>query len=58
MTVLTPHLALFAALTTVAGAAMIRLGLSRGLLQLRRAATVPRVRSADPRLRLPEVCRL
>jgi hypothetical protein len=36
MTLLTPHLALVAALTTTAGAVMIRLGLSRGLLQLRK----------------------
>jgi hypothetical protein len=37
MTPLTPHLALLAALTTAAGAVMIRLGLSRGMLQLRKA---------------------
>jgi hypothetical protein len=36
MNVLTPHLALLAALTTTAGAAMVRLGLSRGMLQLRK----------------------
>jgi len=35
MIVLTPEVALVAALTTGVGAAMIRLGLSRGLLQLR-----------------------
>lgn len=36
MTLLTPHLALLAALTTAVGALMIRLGLSRGMLQLRK----------------------
>jgi hypothetical protein len=37
MNVLTPHLALLAALTTAAGAAMIRLGVRRGVLRLRSA---------------------
>jgi hypothetical protein len=36
MTLLTPQLALLAALTTAAGAVMIRLGLSRNMLQLRK----------------------
>jgi hypothetical protein len=36
MTLLTPQLALLAALTTAAGAVMIRLGLSRDMLQLRK----------------------
>jgi rRNA maturation endonuclease Nob1 len=36
MTLLTSQLALLAALTTAAGAVMVRLGLSRGMLQLRK----------------------
>jgi hypothetical protein len=36
MTLFTPHLALLAALTTAAGAVMMRLGLCRGMLQLRK----------------------
>jgi hypothetical protein len=36
MTLFTPHLALLAAFTTAVGAVMIRLGLSRGMLQMRK----------------------
>ena len=38
MTAVTPHLAILAALTTTVGAVMIRLGLSRSMLQLRKPA--------------------
>jgi len=36
MTLLTPHLALLAALTTAVGVVMMRLGMSQGMLQRRK----------------------